>query len=318
MAAIHHYVPQFLLRNFCVGAKPKLWTYDKSTGKSFETNVRNIAGERDFYELTAGEATVSLEEGLSRLETQAASVIDRIISARSLGVLSEEDRVLLAVFVATQMQRGPNQRESLLALNQELRRALRNRFGMEGADFPELTPDEAKAITMQSLMEPHKFAEHILNKAWLMFETMPTTPFYIGDNPVTLQNNTEGYGPLRGNLGLAVPGIEIYFPISSTQTLAFFCRSHEAMIRDGVERMLNTMIRNPDFEMGFGELLKWRRAFRTGVPLPSSPDNVLNHNSLQVRNAERYVFSSQPDFELVESMVADDSCFRIGPRPEIA
>jgi hypothetical protein len=50
--------------------------------------------------------TLSLEEGLSKLETQAGAVIDRIIGARSLGVLSEDNRVLLAMFVSTQIQRG--------------------------------------------------------------------------------------------------------------------------------------------------------------------------------------------------------------------
>jgi hypothetical protein len=318
MAPVQHYVPQFLLRNFCAGEKPKIWAFDKNTGKSFETNVRNVAGEREFYDLSVGDATLSLEEGLSKLETQAGTVIDRIIGARSLGVLSDDDRALLAVFVSTQMQRGPNPRQSMLAMNQELRRVLKGRFGIEDGDFPELTAGEAKSMTMKSLTEPQKFAEHILNKAWLMFETSSSHPFFIGDSPVTLQNNTQPKGPLRGNLGLAVRGIEIYLPISSTFTLAFFCRSHEEMIRDGVERMRSTMVRNPSHPMGFGDLLSWRRASRTGVALPSSPDNVLNHNSLQVRHAERYVFSSQPDFELVESMIADDARFRVGPRPEIA
>ena len=317
MAPVQHYVPQFVLRNFCAGAKPKIWAFDKNTGKSFETNVRNIAGEREFYDLSVGDATLSLEEGLSKLETRAGTVIDRIIGARSLGVLSDDDRALLAVFVSTQMQRGPNPRQSMLAMNQELRRVLKGRVGIEDGDFPELTAEEAKAMTMRSLTEPQKFAEHILNKAWLMFETSSSHPFFIGDSPVTLQNDTQSKGPLRGNLGLAVRGIEIYLPISSTFTLAFFCRSHEEMIRNGVERMRTTMVRNSGHPMGFGDLLNWRRAFRTGGALPSSPDIVLNHNSLQVRHAERYVFSSQPDFELVESMIANDARFRVGPRPEI-
>jgi hypothetical protein len=69
--------------------------------------------------------------------------------------------------------------------------------------------------------------------------------------------------------------------------------------------------------MEFGPLLDWMRGFRKGTPLTSTADNVLNHNSLQVRQAERYVFSSQPDFELVESMIADHPRFRKGPRLEI-
>jgi hypothetical protein len=89
------------------------------------------------------------------------------------------------------------------------------------------------------------------------------------------------------------------------------------MIRDGVERMRKTMVRDPGMTMGFGDLLDWRRAFRTGVALPSKPDNVLNHNSLQVSYAERYVFSSTPDFELVESMIRDNAEFKTGPRPGV-
>lgn len=46
MAAIHHYVPRFLLKNFCSGTKRKPWAYDKSTGKSFETSIHNVAGDR--------------------------------------------------------------------------------------------------------------------------------------------------------------------------------------------------------------------------------------------------------------------------------
>jgi hypothetical protein len=53
-------------------------------------------------------------------------------------VLSD-DRALLAVLVSTQMQRGPNPRQSMLAMNQELRRVLKARFVIEDADFPELT-----------------------------------------------------------------------------------------------------------------------------------------------------------------------------------
>ena len=76
----------------------------------------------------------------------------------------------------------------------------KGRFGVEDGDFPELTPEDAKMMTMQSLTEPEKFAEHILNKAWLMFETSPAHPFFIGDNPVTLQNNTQPKGPFAETL----------------------------------------------------------------------------------------------------------------------
>ena len=48
MAENHHYVPRFLLRNFLSGDKRRLWVYDKSSGRSFETTEKNVASERDF------------------------------------------------------------------------------------------------------------------------------------------------------------------------------------------------------------------------------------------------------------------------------
>ena len=49
--AVDHYVPQFLLKNFSVDPnKPQVWAYDKSTGRSFRTNVRNIAAEKGFLQ----------------------------------------------------------------------------------------------------------------------------------------------------------------------------------------------------------------------------------------------------------------------------
>ena len=318
MPAVQHYVPRFLLRNFCVGEEPCLWVYDKKSDKKFKTSVERIAGERGFYEVTVGDVELSLEEGLSRLESESSKVINRIITTKSIGVLNDEERTTLAVFVAVQMLRVPNHRESMLAIGEGLRRVFGERFGMDVSGISDMTPDLAKALSLQSLTKPHVYAEHVLNKSWFLFEANSSTPFYVSDNPVALQNDVEPKGPLRGNLGLAVPGIEIYLPISSTLTLGFFCRSHEEMIRSGVERMRRRIVRDPDFPMDFGPLLVWMRALRKGTPIASTTDNVLNHNSLQVRQAERFVFSSLPNFELVESMIADDPRFRRGPRPEIA
>jgi hypothetical protein len=320
MAEIQHYVPRFLLKNFCTGKKPKLWAYDKSTGKSFETTIQSVAGERDFYEAEIGSRILSLEKGLSAMESKAAAIIDRILSRRSIGDLSDDERIQIAVFVAIQMQRVPNQREHLTAVNAGIRKALSgDNISPELVEgLADLTPDEVKAMSVMMLSEPNELPLHILDKSWLLFETDAGTPFYISDNPVAMQNLVEPKGPYRGNLGLAVCGIEVYLPISSTMTLGFFCRSHEASIRDGVDRMRAKFVQDPDFPMqGFGPLLDWTRALRKGTPLSSEPENVLNHNSLQVRQAERYMFSSLPDFSLVEDMIANEPQYRVGPRPQV-
>jgi hypothetical protein len=90
------------------------------------------------------------------------------------------------------------------------------------------------------------------------------------------------------------------------------------MSRDGVERMRTSFDKDADFPMDFGPMLEWMRAFRRGTPLASNRENVVNHNSLQVMHAERYVFCSRPDFALVEEMIKDEPRFRVGPRLEMA
>ena len=320
MAAIHHYLSQFLLRNFCSGPKPKIWAYDKATGKSFETNVHNVGGERNFNEIEIGDRILSLEEGLGELEAKVAPILQGIIAARSIGNLSEDDRINLAVFIATQMQRGPHSREHIMAVDAGLQKALRDR-GIDPADvqdYTEMTVDDAKALSLMMLSKPNEIPFQILNKSWLLFETDAAHPFYISDNPVVRQNLLPRKNPLMGNLGLVDVGIEIYLPISCTMMLAFYCRSHEQVICQGVEKWRISTVRNPALNTpNFSELLKWMRAFRTGVALDYAPENVLNHNALQVWHAERYIFSSLPNFALVEDMLRNEPRYRVGPRPHI-
>jgi hypothetical protein len=91
MPAIAHYIAQCLLKNFCTGKKARLWAYDKSNGKSFQTTVGSVAAERDFYKAEIDGVILSLEEGLSEMEGRSKAIIDRIIADRSIGTLTEND-----------------------------------------------------------------------------------------------------------------------------------------------------------------------------------------------------------------------------------
>ena len=214
MASIHHYVPRFLLRHFCSGERPRLWAYDKRTGKSFQTNVQNIAGERTFYETRIGDETVSFEDGLSELESEAAVLIGRIISERSIGWLSDENRALLATFVAVQMNRGAHTRESFIAMDKGLRRVFGERFGLPTEGHPLMTSERAKQAALTSLAESDRYAEHILNKTWLLFETSAETPMYfmqLAGEPLKLRYKKEIYGPYAENLRHLLHAVEGYF-----------------------------------------------------------------------------------------------------------
>lgn len=320
MQPVQHTVPQFLLRNFSSGKKPRLWVFDKSTEQVFQANVRHVAAERRFYDLTVGETLVSLEGALAALEASASKAVKRIVRDRHLRCLTSDDRAVIALFVAVQIVRVRHHRERLLALDRSLREEFRAR-GINPeqiANYKALTPDDAKFLSIQAVLSPDEYAEHILDKTWLLFETKASHPFYICDNPVVLQNLIDR-GP-RGNLGIGVRGIEIYLPISSTLVLGFYCRSYEEKIRSGVERYRSSLLKNPELakQIDFGPVIEMHDAMAKGNALGSTLENVENHNSLQVRYAERFVFSAVQDFSLAKAMIRDDPRYKTGPRLEIA
>ena len=105
IAKIQHYVPQFLLRNFGNGKKDQVWVYDKSSGRSFASDARNVASESRFYDFEYKGQPLSREPWLSELEGHAKSVISQILEADALSILAYEQKHILASFLAVQLTR---------------------------------------------------------------------------------------------------------------------------------------------------------------------------------------------------------------------
>ncbi len=64
----------------------------------------------------------------------------------------------------------------------------------------------ARAHSIQSLPElTAELMPYFWDKCWALYSTTRNDPFYIADNPVTMFNSNRD--PLRGTLGLRVPGI---------------------------------------------------------------------------------------------------------------
>lgn len=183
----------------------------------------------------------------------------------------------------------------------------------------QLFPDEneLKIQTAHFMISaPQNFGPLFLGKAWLLIATTHKEPFIIGDNPLGLQNTID-MSPY-GNLGLAVKGIEIYLPLSPTRALAMWCQSLRQTIlssadtlrrlRIAAPHVVAEKIRDPE---GIERL---ERALTDGTPLRYSSENVRNFNSLQVRHAERFVFSCSSDFALPQEMVNAHPAMRTGMR----
>lgn len=153
---------------------------------------------------------------------------------------------------------------------------------------------------------PQQFAVHFATKSWLLLAAKTNTPFIIGDNPVVMQNLPDADG-LRGTLGLAVQGIEIYLPLSPRRALAFWCPSHLDRFRAWAATTTN-----PTEEAFALEVIS---SLEHGGPLQYREPEVLNFNSLQIVFAERFLFSALNDFSVAEEMIAKHPGLRGGPRP---
>lgn len=318
---IQHYVPRFLLRNFTKGDKQQIWVYDKQTRKSYRTNIKNVAAENGFYDLEIEDISITLEPHLGRLETNSSKLISRVIEDGSIAWLSITDRIVLSAFILAQQIRTKHLRENMLHMDKAFQEKI-SEMGL-GPDqienYRPLREEGARLLSIKMLTDQEGLVRHIIEKEWMLLKGRPDNPFYISDNPIALQNT---FGP-RKTLGLAVEGIEIYLPISSTFTIAMYCPSITNKIREGYRRykhvsMTMPWIANTVFKDDPFYLEKMVTALNEGVAAECVDDNILNLNYLQVQNAERQVYCEQESFWLVKDMLEQDPIYRRGPRIKIS
>lgn len=315
-----HYVPQFLLRGFAAGKHHQVFVFDKRSGRTFRTAVRNVAAENGFYNLdSGGDQPVSLEPALSRLEHETSDIIRRIRQDESLASVEPKERALLGTFALAQWFRTQNQRARVMQMHAALRgRTGRMRPAASGAEDQEAEERQAKVSSLFLLIRAHEFAPMLLDKVWFLNRNHSPSPFYISDNPFVLHNDRDFGG--YGNLGLAVPGIQLILPLSSTLTLHMVCPSLLTSARASVRtldrlRTASPIARAPvQHEDAARALL---HAMEASGTFDSAPDNVKFNNSLQVMFAERYVYSQVDEFGLIREMLANDPSLTAGPRLRI-
>lgn len=327
-----HYVPRMLLRNFAINPEAErggkqVHVLDKWNSRIFTANVQNVAAAFEFYEVETAARAINAEHLLSELEGRASTVLDKVIGSRSIGGLDLADREWLAIFTAVQFMRTQTVRGRFDEINAEIEAHIR-KMGYDPGQvegFRRMSEDDIKAMAIRMLaLAVNEYPGHLLTKQWFLLETVAENPFQIGDHPVALHNdrNMGAYG----NLGLAVPGIQIYMPLTPSLTLALWCptilreieakwrepRRLLAQLKDRAGNRLDPAAAEKVAEIEAGMALSDRivRAATSGGAAESTPDNTTMLNSLQVKFASRFVMSNRPDFSLAERMFGDNDAYR--------
>jgi len=319
-AQLQHYVPKFLLRRFGSGKKDRLFVFDKHTEVSFSKAASKLAAHNNFYDFDFMGETFTVESVLASVESKAGIHIARIIKDKKLSLNNLEERGELAAFFAIQMVRTP----AVLATAREMFGRMEAWLRREGAPQEFFAPDplvgegvnaERAMMARNICNAPSDYGPALINKDWLLFQTDSKHPYLIGDHPLTMHNMVEQDG--RGNLGIAVKGIELYFPLSPHLALAIWCPSHREIFTQSLQSMdslsaASNTVR--DWHKAKKDVLAILEAIDTGCPLQSMPENVEFFNSLQISTAERFVFSSVDDFSIVKEMIKTNPELRHGRR----
>jgi len=264
-----HYVPRFLLKNFHCEDENKVWSYEIARRQIKQRSISRVASEDFFYDYAAGDPEESFEALMGNAENEAAPVIRKIINERSIDNLTNDEKCIIALFASLQNSRTKGSIETVESINSQLIEHIQ--AFAQGHD-PDMKLEflSTKDLWRSALLQTPKFALLLAQKQWVLLES--DNSFYISDHPFVRYNRTNR--PERGMHGFNSDGIEMYLPIQPSLVLGFVCERHFP---------------------------------KQETKQYCSFENVEYYNSLQVLNAERFIFSASNNFQLVEIMLDDDS-----------
>jgi hypothetical protein len=333
-----HHVPCMLQRPWAVpgkGRRDLVQVLDKHEDRIFRTAVENVLGERDFNTFEEDGVVICLEDGMGKIETEAAPIIRKLIAERQLSLLSDAERSVIVVFTALQKIRGISMRAQMLDIDAQMRALLRAN-GDDPTAVPQLQgSDDPEQVKLTALMLIRKnlgdFSQSLASKALILMEAPEGKSFLLGDTPVVWanSNDTAPYG----NLGLECIGIELYLPLAPDLAIGFWCPTLVEFLKSALGQC-ESSLRNTAAVglLGVGpeadSLREMRReltaragrirgdlsAIHGGTPISYSSENMDYVNSLQVAQAERHIISADGDFSLVRRMISENPRFRQGAR----
>lgn len=219
---LQHCVPRFLLRQFGNGEKDHVQVMDKQSASKFSFSASkkamiSVAAEYGMYDFDFMGQPVSIEPDLAKLESKAAENIARICRDAKFDLSDPTERGTLACFMAVQMIRT----RAVMKTQSDMMARMKVWLEVEGTPEGFFDPDphvgageNADKASLVRLIcnAPKDFGQSLLEKDWVLLRTDRKHPFLMGNHPVAMFNEVDR--GLRGNLGVNVPGIEIYLPFS--------------------------------------------------------------------------------------------------------
>lgn len=328
MPAQHqHYVPKLLLRGFLSqhgdeAKSERVRVFDLVTRREFSTSIDNIMGERRYNDFWIDdESLATIEPAAGRVESHVAPLVERLRGEKKLARTSEElgDLTLLFAFQFIRTKR-------IRLLPAEMRRQLSEHIVRMGFDpdkvegLPPLDEEALKKLhTKHQVENLFKYMEVFADKEFFLMTAPDGGTFYLGDHPVVLHNDEKRRG-VFGGLGLGVPYIQIYLPLSADLMLCAYDKAvlgNLLKIRDADMRkvqseavgLLMSGRLNAD---GMREAMQKVKAYdvigemmasiKSGTPIKLTKEPLQFYNSLQAYQAHRFVVDPRGDFTIAKEV----------------
>jgi len=309
-----HFVPQFILKNF-VTENNSIWIFDKKSGKSFSSAIRDSASEKYFYQFGAKNQGIDLEEDISKLESDCAPIIQKIINEATIKNINHTEHLTICLFVAVQYLRTYRIRETLGQINEilikELEKENINVGDIEGIHA--LSKNEIKESTILGMYPSSlSIAKELMEKNLALFVSSSDSEFLISDNPVTLHNHQPR--PNRGNLGFKLKGIEIYFPITPIMCIVFTCPSLLDDLKNKINRARLLKHVGQLNNLDINESSNLINSYISKSPMKLKQVNVDFQNSLQVIYSSRFIYSCKDNFTMVTDMLKKSPELKSSPK----
>jgi Protein of unknown function (DUF4238) len=276
-----HIIPQFYLRGFSANGR-QVWIFDKSSGFSFISSIKDAATEAGFYasELLvkeSGDKDVT-EKILQAFENPVSKELRDFVLRIEEGDTSEitaGEAAALFGAVRGLWLRSKEFRAVMLEFEDKSNKALMRESGITDdlSDFRILPKSESELHLRWILDEKlgMKLFDEFTHQNLVVYRSdSHATPFYTSDSPVVC---TQGAPAAKNNV--------TFFPLSSHVLLAMY--EHNSF---------------PSF---FGKHRKIENA---------SHELIRHSNRLQVMNSVRQVICGWNDFEVCQQICEENPHFR--------
>lgn len=292
--------------------------------------------ERDYNNVYFDDVILSFENRFTHIENLAAPIIAKIVKQKALDQLAPMELATLHMFTALQLLRVKTRRLDMAAVADEVKRRWPE-FKINPApdrikdsEFEKLSALKTTFNILESLTR-HLVTKHL----FLMVRATCKDNLYISDNPLVMHNH-KTFGPY-GNIGLGVPGIEIYYPLSPNVVLTYFCPSLLQMTENlhaEAEEYASSFLREKivsrvgisevdmaNFAQMRSEIRRskdYYRLLKENRVTPLDAQNVLFLNSLQMMSSYRFIAAARGDFSFARMALNERPTWKEGRRIQVA